>query len=336
MEMRSCLASLAEGAVLMEAEAEDVFGYLISGSANPVEIAAFLTALRMRGETVGEIVGAAVALRSHAVNLDAGDDLVDCCGTGGDGASTLNISTTAALIAAACGVRVAKHGNRAVSSRSGSSDVLEALGVNIQATPQQVKRCIDGIGVGFLFAPTYHSAMRHVAQTRAELGFRTIFNLLGPLSNPAGARRQMIGVYSADVMERMGYAALQLGVERALIVHGRDGLDELTITGPSDALLYEGAEPETLVVHPDRLGLQLAPASAIAGGDAQTNASITRAVLDGEKGAPRDVCALNAGAIIWLDGKARTLEEGVGMAQDALDSGAARTILQRLVEISHA
>jgi anthranilate phosphoribosyltransferase len=267
--------------------------------------------------------------------LSVSRPVLDCCGTGGDGANTINISTTAAIIAAAAGAPIAKHGNRAVTSKSGSSDVLAALGVNIEASFAQVVRCIDEANIGFLFAPRHHSAMRHVAKTRAELGFRTMFNLLGPLSNPASASRQLIGVYAASLMERMGRAAWTLGAERVLVVHGSDGLDELTITGPSEALLFEDADPEGMTIHPDRVGLTLAPASAIKGGDADENAAIIGRIFDGEPGAPRDVCILNAGAIIWLAGIERTLDNGVQRAAEAIDRGDAKSTLDKLITISN-
>jgi anthranilate phosphoribosyltransferase len=311
---------------------ERAFGEIMDGKASPVAIAALLVALRVRGETAAEISAAARAMRARATTARAADPrTVDTCGTGGDGADTFNISTTAAFVVAGAGVPVAKHGNRAASSRSGSFDVLEALGVRIDLPIEACADILGRIGIAPFFARTAHPAMRHVAAVRQELGVRTIMNCLGPLLNPAGARHQLVGVYDAALVEPMALALGELGAARAVVVHGDDGLDELTTTTTSELALVEGGRLEQQVVDPTALGLPLARAAQLAGGDAAHNAAISTAILDGEKGPRRDIVALNAGAAIWAAGAAEDLAGGLTAADESLASGAARAKLAALV-----
>lgn len=311
---------------------------LMSGDVSAAQAACFLTALRMKGETVGEIVGAARTMRRRATAVPDRDPftLVDTCGTGGDGAETFNISTTAAFVVAGAGVRVAKHGNRAVSSNCGSADVLEALGVRLDISAEAVGGCVDDVGIGFLFAPALHSAMRHLAPVRRDLGIRTIFNLLGPLTNPAGAERQLIGVYRADMAPVLADALGRLGSRRAMVVHGCDGLDEVTITGPTHVAEWDGESVREYTIEPEQVGLLSARPGSLGGGDAPQNARILRAVLDGEAGPRRDVVLLNAAAALVVAGAADDLGAGVVLAAGSIDSGAAREKLRALVEATRA
>lgn len=333
---RALVGKASSGAALSAAEAADAFDVIMDGKAGDIQIAAFLTALHMRGETVEEIAAAADALRARALTVDAPTDAIDTCGTGGDGLGTLNISTAAAIVTTACGVKIAKHGNRALSSKSGSADVLAALGVKIDLTPQQVSRCINEAGLGFLFAPAHHSAMKHVAAVRQSLGFRTIFNLLGPLCNPARVKRQLVGVFSDQWLEPLARVLHTLGTERAWVVHGSDGLDELTVTGPSHIAELSHGEVRRYTITPEGAGLQTHRLDALFGGDAQANAVALERLLAGEKGAYRDIVCLNAAGALIVAGKAPTLREGVTMAQRAIDSGAARATLAKLVAVSNA
>ena len=292
-------------------------------------------ALRVRGETVDEITGGARAMRARALRIDAPDGAIDTCGTGGDGKGTFNISTAAALVVAGCGVPVAKHGNRALSSRSGSADLLAALGVNIDADMALVRAALWEAGIGFLMAPRHHGAMRHVAPTRMELGTRTLFNLLGPLANPAGARRQVIGVFDPKRARDMALVLRNLGSERAWIVHGSDGIDELTTTGPSTVVALEEGDIRGFAVAPEDAGLPRAAPADLAGGDAAHNAAIVRAVLDGAPGPARDVVVLNAAAALAVAGRADGLAEGAALAARAIDGGKAAAALAKLVAISN-
>jgi len=334
--MKPVIAKLASGATLSRAEAEDAFGQMLSGETTPAQTAAFLMALRLRGETVDEITGAVTAMRARMLKVDAPDNAMDIVGTGGDNSGSYNVSTLAAIIVAATGVPVAKHGNRALSSRSGAADVLTALGVKVGLEPQGVTRCINDAGVGFMFAPTHHAAMRHVGPVRVELGTRTVFNLLGPLSNPAGVKRQLVGAFSPHWLEPMAETLHSLGSERVWLVHGSDGLDEITTTGPTEVVELKNGKLDRFTITPEEAGLTLATAEALKGGDAEHNAKALMAVLQGEKTAYRDIALLNAGASLVVAGKADTLKEGVALAAAAVDSGAAKATLERLVVSSNA
>lgn len=320
---------------LSQDEMSEAMETIMSGQATPVQIAGFLVALRAKGETVNEIIGAARVMRRYSqhidVSLSENDVLLDTCGTGGDGASTFNISTTAAFVVAASGIKVAKHGNRSVSSRSGSADVLEALGVNISMPPHQVARCIQTIGIGFLFAQALHPAMKHAAVPRRELGIRTIFNVLGPLTNPAGANVQLMGVYDRKLCLPLANALGCLGAKRAWVVHGPDGLDELGLSGPNSVAEWNGSEYREFQFSCEEVKLNRADLNEIMGGDAKINAEICREVLSGKKGPKRDIVSLNAGAAIYLGGKATDLKQGIQMAQEILDSGAAMKKLEELI-----
>jgi len=329
------LQRATSGVPLSAAEMRDAMNALFSGEASDIEIAGFLAALRARGETVEEIGAAAMAMRDHALKVDAPDDVIDTCGTGGDGAGTYNISTASALIVAGCGVQVAKHGNKALSSKSGSSEVLEELGVKLNITPAQITRCIKDANVGFMFAALHHKAVGHVAAARKGLGVRTMFNVLGPLSNPAGATRQVMGVFARDLVRPIAEVMLLLGVTRAWVVHGSDGLDELTTTGASHvAALKDGAVTE-FDVTPEEAGLGRASAADLAGGDPSENAAALWRLLEGEKSAYRDIAVLNAAAALIVADRADNLDTAARMAEQAIDSGAAMAALQRLVECSN-
>jgi anthranilate phosphoribosyltransferase len=290
--------------------------------------------LRVRGETVDELTGGAEALRERMVKVQAPADAIDTCGTGGDASGTFNVSTAAALVVAACGVPVAKHGNRALSSKAGSADILAALGVNIDVEPSRVERAIREAGIGFMMAPRHHGAMRHVAGARVELGTRTIFNLLGPLANPAGARRQLLGVFAHDWIEPLAHVLGQLGSERAWVVHGSDGLDELTTTGPSHVAELRAGRVTTFEVTPEQAGLPRARLEDLRGADATTNADALRALLDGVRGPYRDIVLLNSAAALMIADRAGDLAAGVARAVEAVDSGAAKAALVRLIAIS--
>jgi anthranilate phosphoribosyltransferase len=320
---------------LTEAEAAGAMHTVMSGRATPAALAGLLAALAMKGEQPHEIVGFARTMRAHAVKLSApAGPVFDTCGTGGDRAGTFNISSAAALVVAAVGVRVAKHGNRSVSSRCGSADVFEALGVKVAAEPPVVERTLREAGVAFFFAPTFHPSMKHAAQTRRDLGIRSAFNLLGPLTNPAGAARQIVGVPRPELTELVARALLLLGSERAWVVHGADGLDELSTTGYTKVSECRNGAVHTFYVHPADFGLPKAAASDLAGGGAAENAGIVRAVLDGRKGAARDVVVLNAGAALLVAGKVATVEDGLRAAAAAIDSGAARATLEHMARCS--
>ncbi|QIN80690.1 anthranilate phosphoribosyltransferase [Rubrobacter marinus] len=330
--LRDALRKAASGEALAAGEAERALEEIMSGAASPELTAALLTALRVRGESVGEIVGFARAMRRFAASVEAPEGVVDTCGTGGDAKGTINVSTAAAFVARGAGVAIAKHGNRAATSLAGSADVLEALGAEIDLGPEGVGRCIREAGVGFMFARTHHPAMRHVVPVRAELPFRTIFNLLGPLTNPAGAKRQLVGVFGAAYVRPMAEALSGLGAEKALVVHGRDGLDEITVTGPTLVAEVSGGEVSEYEVSPENLGLGRHEPDGLLGGDAHTNARILRDVFSGEEnGAARDVVLANAGAAIYVAGRAPSLKQGVRLAEGAISSGAATEALDAFV-----
>ena len=321
-------------------DAEAVMQQIMDGEATEAQIGAYLMALRMKGETTDEITGSARAMRSaaHKVPTNVDSDLLDTCGTGGDKSGSFNISTTVAFVAAGAGIPVAKHGNRAASSKCGSADVLAELGVNIDLSPEQVGRCVDEIGIGFLYAVKLHPAMRHAVGPRRQMGIRTIFNILGPLTNPAGAQRQLLGVFAADLTDLLAHVLRELGTKSAMVVNGYGGLDELTVTGPNRiSYLQEDGTIEHLDIDPTDLGFHLASINDLKGDDAPTNAAILRGVLDGsERGAKRDVVLLNAGAAIMAAGKVSSIKDGVRRARDVIDSGKAVEKLDQLISLSQS
>ena len=335
MTIQEAIAKLIEGKDLSRDETVDVMNQIMSGDATDAQIGAFLIALRIKGETVEEIAGAAMVMREKATPISTTHDvIVDTCGTGGDHSGTFNISTTAAFVVAGSGLCVAKHGNRAATSQSGSADVLKALGVNIEASPETMSKCLDEVGIGFLFAIALHGAMKYAIGPRREIGARTIFNALGPLTNPAGATRQVVGVYGAALTEPLAQVLGSLGSERAFIVHGSDGLDEITLTGPTRVSELKEGTVSTYEISPGDFGLATAPAEALAGGDPEHNAQITLSVLKGEEGPRRDIVLLNAAAAIVAGGKAGDLNEGVQVAAEVIDSGKALEKLEGLKETS--
>jgi anthranilate phosphoribosyltransferase len=331
------IEKLARREDLTTEEAAQAMASIMRGEAAPAQIAGLLIGLSMKGERPAELVGFARTMRAQAVSLDAEvDGVFDTCGTGGDRSGTFNISTAAAIVVAACGVRVAKHGNRSVSSQCGSADVLEALGVNVSAAPAVVRRCLGETGIAFFFAPTFHPAMRHAAQARKELGVRTAFNLLGPLTNPARAERQIVGVPRPELTELLARALLMLGSTRAWVVHGADGLDELSTTGYTKVSECRDGVVQTFYVHPADYGLAKTSLEALRGGDAVRNAHLVCGVLDGASGPARAIVLLNAGAALFIAGAAESVKAGIARAGDAIDTGRARHVLERLVEVSHA
>ena len=332
--LKPTLAALASGRTLSRDEAQASFGHLFAGEATSAQVGAFLMALRVRGETFDEITGAVAAMRAAMVAVTAPRDAIDIVGTGGDGHGTYNVSTLAALIVAACGVPVAKHGNRAATSRAGASDVLAALGVTIDLDREGVERCLAEVGIAFMSAPAHHAAMRHVASARAELGVRTIFNLLGPLANPAGVRRLLVGVYSPDWLEPLARVLGALGAERAWLVHGSDGLDEVTTTGPTAVTAWEEGSLRSFTIRPEELGIARASLADLRGGDAAHNAAALRAVLAGARTPYRDIACLNAAAGLVVAGRAADLSEGLERAGRAIDSGDAGAVLDRLILVS--
>lgn len=331
---KELLAVVADGRPLAFDQAGEAFAIMMAGDATPAQMAAFLMGLRVRGETVEEIAAGASALRERMVRVRAPEGAIDTCGTGGDGAGTYNISTAAALVVAGCSVPVAKHGNRGLSSRSGSSDVLQALGVDIEAPVPVIEEAIATAGIGFMMAPRHHGAMRHVAGPRLELGTRTIFNLLGPLANPAGVRRQLVGVFSERWVEPLARVLGRLGAERAWVVHGSDGLDELTTTGPTRVAEWDGREVRTFEVTPEQAGLPRGRPEDLKGGDAAHNAEAIRAVLAGVRGPFRDAVLLAAAGALVVAGRCRDLAEGARLAAEAVDRGRAATALERLVRVT--
>lgn len=335
IELKHLMQKVATGASLDEDEVKAAFETMMSGVATPVHMAAFLMALRVRGETIAEITGAARLMRERMLPVEAPPDAVDIVGTGGDGHNTYNVSTCAAIVAAGAGVPIAKHGNRSVSSLSGASDVLTALGVKIDVPPLTISRSIAEAGVGFMWAPLHHTAMKHWAPARAELGIRTIFNLLGPLANPAGVKRQVVGVFSAAWTEPIAETLRNLGSVHAWVVHGSDGLDEITTTGTTRVTELKDGAIRSFDVTPEDAGLPRATLKDLKGGDASVNAAAIRDVLSGEHGAFRDIVLLNAGAALIVAGKATSLPEGVQRAARAIDEGAAARALDKLVAVTN-
>jgi anthranilate phosphoribosyltransferase len=335
-DLKSVIAKVATGATLSRQEAASAFDRMMSGEATPSQLGGLLMALRVRGETIDEITGAVSAMRAKMLRVDAPADAIDVVGTGGDGSGSVNVSTCAAFIVAGAGVPVAKHGNRALSSRSGAADVLAALGVKIDLTPQQVSRCVTEAGIGFMFAPAHHPAMKNVNPTRVELATRTIFNLLGPLSNPAGVTRQMVGVFSRQWVQPLAQVLKNLGSESVWVVHGSDGLDEITLPGPTFVTALEKGAIRSFEVSPEDVGLKRVAGEALKGGDAAANAAAMRNVLAGSPSAYRDVALLNAAAALVVAGRVRDLKEGMALGIRSLDEGAAAERLKRLVAISNS
>ncbi|MCM2357762.1 MAG: anthranilate phosphoribosyltransferase [Geobacteraceae bacterium] len=348
--IKKAIAKVVERQDLAETEMIEVMDQIMSGEATPAQIGAFITALRMKGETVAEITGAARVMRDKVTPIRVGrnvldmdrDDInidletiLDTCGTGGSGTNTFNVSTTVAFVVSALGVKVAKHGNRSVSSACGSADVLEALGVNLNVTPETVERCITEIGIGFLFAPALHGAMKHAIGPRREIGIRTIFNILGPLTNPAGADRQVLGVYKEELVEKLASVLRNLGCKRGFVVHGMDGMDEITLSAETRIaeVTPEGVRPG--VIRPEELGLARCSMDELRGGDAKENAGIVRSILDGAKGPKRDIVLLNAAYGLVAAGRAPTPAEGLKMAAEAIDSGKAKGQLEKLVQLTN-
>jgi anthranilate phosphoribosyltransferase len=333
---KSLIAKVAAGATLTRAEAETAFDSMLSGEVTPSQMGGFLMALRVRGESAEEITGAVAAMRAKMLGVSAPAEAIDIVGTGGDNSGSYNVSTLAAIITAACGVPVAKHGNRAASSRAGAADTLTALGVKIGLPPDGVERCIREAGIGFMMAPSHHAAMRHVGATRVELGTRTIFNLLGPLSNPARVKRQVIGVFSAAWLEPMAEVLRNLGSERVWIAHGVDGLDEITTTGPTKVVELKDGVLRAFEVTPEMAGLARATPAALMGGEPAENAKALVDVLSDAPSAYRDIGLINAAAALVVAGKASSIKEGAVMGDQAIRSGAARRTLDRLIAISNA
>jgi len=330
------IAKVAAGASLSRAEAAAAFDEMLSGDVTPAQMGGFLMALRVRGETVDEITGAVSAMRAKMLRVAAPADAVDIVGTGGDGSGSYNVSTLASIITASVGVKVAKHGNRAASSKSGASDALGALGVKVGLPPEGVERCLAEAGIAFMMAPTHHAAMRHVGPVRSELGTRTIFNLLGPLSNPGGVKRQVIGVFSSAWLRPIAEVLRNLGSERVWVVHGGDGLDEITTTTSTEAVELKDGEIRAFTIEPEEAGLARAEPAALKGGDPAYNAEALKRVLAGERSAHRDIGVLNAAAALVIAGAAADLAAGARLAERALDSGAAANTLQRLVAVSNS
>jgi anthranilate phosphoribosyltransferase len=333
--VKALVGKVATGATLTREEAAGAFEQMMAGEATPSQVGALLMALRVRGETVDEITGAVSAMRAKMLRVEAPPDAIDVVGTGGDASGSFNISTCAALIVAGAGVPVAKHGNRALSSRSGAADVLTALGVNINLSPAAIARCIHEAGIGFMFAPAHHPATKNVAATRVELGTRTIFNLLGPLSNPAGVRRQMIGVFSKQWTQPLAQVLKNLGAERVWVVHGSDGLDEITTTGTTSVSALENGTVTSFDISPADVGLATVKSEQLRGADATTNAKALRDVLEGTNSPFREVALLNAAAALIVAGKAETLKEGLQLAIHSVDSGEAEVRLDRLIAVSN-
>ena len=335
--IKDAIQKVVDGTSLAEAEAEQVMLEIMEGKATPAQIGAYLTAMRMKGETVEEITGSARAMRSKAVRIRATDPMVvDTCGTGGDRRHTFNISSTAAFVIAGAGITVAKHGGRSVSSDCGSADLLKALGVSIELTPQQVEACLNEVGIGFLFAPVFHKAMQHAMGPRRELGLRTLFNILGPLTNPAGATVQMVGVYAPELADLLCQVLMKLGSHHCYVVHGDDGMDEISLTGPTH--ICEGKEGRThcYSIQPKDVGLAPAMMDELRGGSAEENCYITTQILLGVKGPKRDIVLLNAAPALVACGKAKTLPEAVSVAAMIIDTGAAHDKLEALVRYSQA
>ncbi len=333
-DLKPLIAKLALGSALTREEARAAFAIIMSGEATPTQIGAFLMGLRVRGETVDEITGAVEIMRGKMVTVNAPADAIDIVGTGGDGSGSYNISTAAAIVAAGGGLKVAKHGNRALSSRSGAADTLAALGVNIEVGPEKIARCIREAGIGFMFAPQHHAAMKHVGPSRIELGTRTIFNLLGPLSNPAGVRKQLVGVFSRPWLEPLARVLHNLGAERVWVTHGEGGLDEITSTGTTWVAELRDGKVSTFELSPEAAGMKRAALADLKGGDPRHNAEAVRALLAGADSAYRTAVLMTAGAAFIIAGKTPDMKSGVALARDSISSGRAKAALDRLVAVS--
>ncbi len=336
VDMKSIIAKVASGEPLSQDDAEKTFNVIMSGDATPVQIGALLMGLRVRGETIDEISGAVSVMRSKMIPVIAPEGAVDLVGTGGDASGTYNISTCASFVVAGAGTPVAKHGNRALSSKSGAADVLVALGINLDLTPEQISECIKTAGLGFMFAPAHHSAMKHVGPARVELGTRTIFNLLGPLSNPASVKQQMVGVFDGKWLVPIAETLKRLGSGKAWIVHGSDGLDEITTTGPTQCVELADGNIREFTIEPETYGIKRSDPKDLLGGDAAYNAAALVKVLEGEKNAYRDIVLMNAAATLVVAGKAANLEEGLELARKSIDSGAALGVMQALIKTSNS
>lgn len=333
--IKESIQKLVNGRSLTMDEASTVMQEIMEGNATPAQFGAFVTALRLKGETVEEIAGLARTMRAKALRVNINEPVVDTCGTGGDGSGTFNVSTAAAFVAAACGLKVAKHGNRAASSQCGSADVLEALGVKIDLNPDQVQKCLEKVGIGFMLAPVFHPAMKYAAAPRKEVGIRTVFNILGPLTNPAGASAQVLGVPEKELTEKMATVLKMLGCQHALVVHGEDGLDEITITGNTFVSELKEGRINNYEISPEDVGLSRAKSESLKGGSAKENAEILDCILKGEKSARRDIVLINAAAALVAGDKVKALREGIALANDAIDSGRAMQKLAELIELSN-
>ncbi len=335
--IREAIQKVVKSEDLTRQEARSVMTEIMEGEASPAQIGCFLASLRLKGETVDEITGFAEVMREKAIRISCSrENVVDTCGTGGDGLHTFNISTCTAFVAAGAGVAVAKHGNRSVSSSCGSADVLRELGVNIEASPGIVEKCLEEVGIGFLFAPKLHLAMKYAIGPRREIGIRTVFNILGPMTNPAGARRQLVGVYDGALTDTIAHVLGKLGSERVFVVYGEDGLDEISTTGPTQVTELKESEVRTYSVHPEDFGLPVSSMEDLKGGDAAANAALLKEVLGGQEGPKRDIVLLNSAAVIVAAGKADDLKEGLELATDSIDSGRAMEKLDQLIEVSQS
>jgi anthranilate phosphoribosyltransferase len=332
--IKEAIAALVSGRSLAADDAAQVMEEIMQGEATPAQFGAFVTALRLKGETVDEIVGLARTMRAKAIPVITDGLVVDTCGTGGDGSHTFNISTTAAFVAAGAGLKVAKHGNRAMSSQCGSADVLEALGAKIDLNAEQVQKCLQEIGIGFMFAPAFHPAMKYAAVPRREIGIRTVFNILGPLTNPAGAKAQVLGVADESLVEKLALALQNLGCHHALVVHGEDGLDEITVSGKTRVCELKGSHIVNYTIVPEDIGLTCANSDSLKGGSAQENAELLRNILSGVPGPQRDAVLMNTAAVLLAGDKVETLRRGVELAQKTIDSGYALNKLEQLIELS--
>ena len=334
--IKEAISALVSGRSLTMEQAEGAMNEIMSGEATPAQFGAFVTALRLKGETVEEIAGMARVMRERAIPVAVSEPVVDTCGTGGDGSGSFNISTVAAFVVAGAGLKVAKHGNRSMSSSCGSADVMEPLGVRIDLGAEQVQKCLEEVGIGFMFAPNFHPAMKYATVPRREIGIRTVFNILGPLTNPAGAKAQVLGVADGSLTMKMAQVLKLLGCHHALVVHGEDGLDEITLGGRTTVCELKEGLIENYSLTPEDLGFQQAARESLRGGSAQDNADLLRRVLEGEKGPRRDIVLMNAAAAIMAGGKAETMEEGIKLAKEAIDSGMALAKLEGLIRISRS
>ncbi|MES0809000.1 anthranilate phosphoribosyltransferase [Roseibium sp. SCPC15] len=332
---KDIIAKVADGHALSPAEAREAFDVILSGSATPSQLGGFLMALRVRGESIAEVTGAVATMRSKMLPVDAPADAIDIVGTGGDNSGSYNISTCTALVVAGCGVPVAKHGNRSLSSKSGAAEALAQLGVDIDIAPEKISNCINSAGIGFMFAPLHHAAMKHVGPTRMELGTRTIFNLLGPLSNPAGVKRQMVGVFAHKWVEPVAHSLKELGSEKAWVAHGSDGMDEITTTGPTYVSELKDGQVRSFEISPADVGLPVSKAEDLKGGQPSENAKALREVLAGAKNAYRDIVLFNSAASLLVADKVSNLKDGVEMAANSIDSGSAADTLEKLVAASN-